>query len=81
MARGWESKSVEAQIESTESQQRASNRPHPTMDQVEAARKKNGLLLARTRVMQELSVSQHPRYRDMLNRALADLDAQLAQIE
>jgi hypothetical protein len=81
MARGWESKSVEAQIELSEADDGSSEKRRMSADQIETARKKNGLLLARARVVQELGTCQRDRYRDILNRALADLDAQLTQFE
>jgi hypothetical protein len=81
MARGWESKSVEGQIESFHADHVPSQKQRLSPDQIESARKKNGLLLARSRVLQDLDHSQHPRHREMLKQALADLDAQLAECE
>ena len=80
MARGWESKSVEAQIDMAESRI-SSVKPHPAINprQLELVRKKETLLLSRTRVMRELDSAQNPRYKGILNKALADLDAQLAR--
>ena len=80
MARGWESKSVEAQIESSESTCDSPERQRLTPNRIESERKKNGLRLARSMVLQELEACQHARYRDILNQALADLEAQLAQL-
>jgi hypothetical protein len=81
MARGWESKSVEGQIESFHADHVTSRKQRLSPDQIESARKKNGLLLARSRVLQDLDQSQHSRHREMLKQALADLDAQLAEFE
>jgi|GraSoiStandDraft_43_1057313.scaffolds.fasta_scaffold407155_2 hypothetical protein len=81
MARGWESKSVEGQIESFNADHVTSQKQRLSPDQVESARKKNGLLLARSRVLQELDQPPHPRRREMLKQALADLEAQLAEFE
>jgi len=39
------------------------------------------LLLARTRVQRDLELSQHQRHTEQLNRALADLEAQLSALE
>ena len=80
MARGWESKSVEAQVELSETDHGSSNKRRMTPDQIETARKRNGLLLARARVLHELETCQHHRRRDMLTQALADLDAQLTRV-
>ena len=81
MARGWESKSVEGQIESFHADHVASQKQRLSPEQIESVRKKNGLLLARSRVLQGLDQSQHPRRREMLKQALADLEAQLAEFE
>jgi len=76
MARGWESKSVEAQqAEAGEK----SVRPHPPMSADEAAqwRQKESLRLSRQRVLHQLETSQNPRHRKLLEDALADLDEKL----
>jgi hypothetical protein len=77
MARGWESKSVEAQIDMAEARRSAvlANEPDPV--QLELIRKKETILLSRTRVVRELTTAQNPRYRAVLDKALADLEAQL----
>ena len=79
MARGWESKSVEAQIDMAETKHYSAG-PHQPINprQLELVRKRETLLLSRTRVMRELSSTQNPRYKGILSKALADLDAQLA---
>ena len=85
MARGWESKSVESQIESAGNEKsvlktnREANQPNPS--EVERIRKKENLLLSRTRVLHQIESVQNPRYRSMLDRALVDLNAQLAELE
>ena len=78
MARGWESKSVEAQIDMAESRRTPLRRKAPSPETLEAIRKKETILLSRTRVVRELSAAQNPRYRAVLTKALADLDAQLS---
>ncbi|HXW14969.1 MAG TPA: hypothetical protein VEN79_10710 [Terriglobia bacterium] len=45
-----------------------------------ALRKKETLLLARTHLLQQMQVSQHPRHREMLQNALTDLEKQLADL-
>ena len=68
---------MEAQIESAEtSDQEAS---HPDNPDPERMRRQQALVLSRSRVLQQLEVSQNPRHREMLNQALADLEAQLAR--
>ena len=78
MARGWESKSVEAQMEAA-----AENDGHgtPAVSPAELERKRvrQGLQLQRARVVQQLESAQNPNHRKMLESALADLDARLEQ--
>ncbi len=78
MARGWESKSVEAQIDAAEHRKSAVLLNSPAPDELESIRKKENILLSRTRVVRELSTAQNPRYRLVLKKALTDLDAQLS---
>jgi len=77
MARGWESKSVEAQ--QAEAGDQSNQKRSKKMSPAEAAvlREKESLRLSRQRVVQQLQVSQNPRHRAGLEQALADLDAKL----
>ncbi len=82
MARGWGSKSVEAQIDSAQNHGHMSS---PGQDERSAAeldciRRKEGLLLSRIRVAHDLETAQNPRYKAMLAKALEDLDSKLKQI-
>jgi len=81
MARGWESKSVAAQIDVAENRsQRAPKQKAISLERLERIRKKETILLSRTRIMRELESAQNPRYRVVLEKALADLDAQLSDV-
>ncbi|MCL5743207.1 MAG: hypothetical protein M1541_04645 [Acidobacteria bacterium] len=81
MARGWESKSAEIQMESAESDKHSTPRKNSrTSAELNIIREKEGLLLSRTRVLREMDSSQNPRYKAILNKALADLDAKLARL-
>lgn len=80
MARGWESKSVEAQIDMAGPHSRCAvvNTPDPvTLDLI---RRKENIVLSRTRVIHELESARNPRYKAVLTKALADLDAQLSTL-
>ena len=44
-------------------------------------RKKESLKLSRTRVLRELETSQNPRYRNLMEKALADLNSELSRLE
>ena len=79
MARGWESKSVEDQIDVAQRAPRVEaleNSPGP--EQLEFIRRRESILLSRTRVERELNSAQNPRYRALMTKALAELDAQLS---
>ena len=79
MARGWESKSVEGQIEAA--QIKPTHLPGgPDPAQLEMLRQKETLILSRTRVMRELETSQNVRYKQILNHALEDLNVKLAEL-
>jgi len=78
MARGWESKSVEAQIDEAESHRSAALKKIASREELEVLRKRETILLSRTRVVRELNNAQNPRYKEVLNKALADLEAQLS---
>ena len=80
MARGWESKSVESQMETSQSDREATARKRLTPESAAAQRKKETLLLARNHLLHQLQASEHPRHRLMIQSALADLEKQLADL-
>jgi hypothetical protein len=80
MARGWESKSVEAQIDMALAPSAKKQTEAPDPETLEVIRKKENILLSRTRVVRELDSAQNPRYKAVLTKALAELDAQLTSI-
>jgi hypothetical protein len=80
MARGWESKSVESQIESAE-RRPAAAQPQKSDKNEENARERQGLLLSRAYVLHQIESSSNERYTDSLRKALADLDQKLAQLD
>ena len=80
MARGWESKSVEEQVQEHHQKKGENTKQQLTPEQLEARRKREVLLLSRSRVQKDLQASQNPRHRDQLNSALADLDSQIAAL-
>ena len=78
MARGWESKSVEAQIEMAEARTAGAKEKMLNLEELDRIRRRETIQLSRTRVLRELDAAQNPRYKGVLNKALADLDAKLA---
>ena len=79
MARGWESKSVEAQQDAATERRRAG----PPVPAVDAARQSQRatLMLARTRAMADLQLACAAVHRAMLEQAIADLDRRLAALD
>lgn len=81
MARGWESKSVESQIDSAAAVRVARQgelRKHS--EEVDRESKMHGLLLSRTRVQNDFNAALNARYRQQLEQALAYLDQQIADL-
>jgi len=81
MARGWKSKSVEQQQEEMLEQRKTARAPiSPSLPPKEQQRhrKREGLLLSRERLTQQLEAATHPRHRQMLEQAIAELDRQLS---
>lgn len=75
MARGWESKSVEAQQESREAGRPAA--PALTPEQAKAARRRERITLELARAEADLARATSPAHRRMLTAAVAALRRQL----
>ena len=78
MARGWESKSVEAQQDAA-AERKPSASPGPVEDPSIKTQRAT-LMLARTRAMADLQLACAAAHRAMLERAIADLDQRLAAL-
>lgn len=76
MARGWESKSVEAQQEEASRPDAGTGRPPAPADAERFAARRT-LELARARKLAELRTATLPAHRAMLERTLAALDEKL----
>jgi hypothetical protein len=74
MARGWESKGVESQIEDAK---RDDPRRRLSHDEIETTRKREGLELSRQRVARELEQAKAPVRKTALQHALKHLDDEL----
>lgn len=79
MARGWESKSVEAQQEEAVSEE-GKERARLSAAQLAARKRREELGLMRKKLEHDLAAATHPRHREMLEKALGDLDRQIAQV-
>ncbi|MFI5387185.1 MAG: hypothetical protein ACHQ50_13830 [Fimbriimonadales bacterium] len=78
MARGWQSKSVESQMESFETERGSAGTERSTTEQLALGREKGNLLLSRTRVLHEIEQCQNPGYRQILKNSLVFLEGKLA---
>ncbi len=78
MARGWESKSVESQMEAAAAAPAKASGVRPTAEQLARQRERQSLELARTKVQRDLAAATHARHREMLEAALKHLDDQIA---
>lgn len=81
MARGWESKAVEAQIETAGDENHVADKERLSPEQAALLRRREGLLLSRSRVLHDLEAARNPRYRDILLDALRHLESELAGLE
>ncbi len=81
MARGWESKSVESQIESAESRKQDRLRQKLSLEQQEQLSRRGLLELSRVRLQHQIQESGNERYRQMLTQALMDIDNKLAELD
>jgi hypothetical protein len=83
MARGWESKSVEeqqAEMSERRTTVHAALSPLSLNDQ-QRNRKREGLLLSRGHLTQQLQAASNPRHREMLEQSIAELDRQLSLLK
>ncbi len=79
MARGWESKAVESQIDSAEERASQAKRIQLTAAQVAIEREQESVELSRTRILDQLSTARNPKYREQLQQSLEFLNAKLAK--
>lgn len=79
MSRGWESKSVEEQ-QAEAARPKGEGKPHLTPEQAARQREKDSLLLSRRGVLEQIRSTRNSRHKLMLESALADLDAKLAEL-
>jgi hypothetical protein len=79
MARGWESKSVQGQIESANARH-GKPKVHLTPEQVQREKQCDSLLLHRTRVLRDIQNCSDERYRKTLAEGLSYLESQLTAL-
>jgi hypothetical protein len=81
MARGWESKSIEAQQAEAEAARAAQAAPAATPEMRERQSRREGLLLSRSRALSALQGACHASHRALLERTLAHLDEALQALD
>jgi IS30 family transposase len=79
MARGWESKSVEAQQEDAASAN-SSGKPRLTRQEADRIRDKESLRLSLSNIEAQLARSRTALHREMLERAKADLQRRIEKL-
>jgi broad-specificity NMP kinase len=81
MARGWESKSIESQIEAAEERVTLAKAVRVSPEQVRVQSQRESLELSRTRVLQDIASAKNPGYRAQLERSLEYLDEKLKALD
>jgi uncharacterized metal-binding protein len=79
MARGWESKSVEAQQDAAA--ERGAAAPKTSAEESARLTERATLSLARTRALADLQTACAAAHRSMLQQAIADLDRRIAALD
>jgi hypothetical protein len=79
MARGWESKSIEAQQDEA-SARTTPDKPRLTREAAARLREKENLRLSLQNVVQQLERSSNARHRAMLEQAQSDLERRIQEL-
>jgi hypothetical protein len=81
MARGWESKDVESQVEEKRPEKSPSDKPQKTQVQLDKEREIQGLELSKKHILADLESATHPNHRKSLEAALEHLNAKIASLK
>ncbi|MGB8509267.1 MAG: hypothetical protein WCD76_12840 [Pyrinomonadaceae bacterium] len=82
MARGWESKAVEAQMEESDARQLEQLLPAEMSPAVRARRERlESLRMNRSRTLEQLEHTTRSAHREMLKRTLVALEREMAGLE
>ena len=79
MARGWESKQVELQMEEGREKQTAAA-DETSADDKKMNREKQNLLLSRAYIQHQMESSSNSRYTESLKKALEEIERKLADL-
>ena len=80
MARGWESKDVQSQIEDRKAVAENAGKGQKGAEDIRKEQQRRGLKLSRTRVLNDLENAKNPNHRKSLEAALEHLDKKLAEL-
>jgi hypothetical protein len=80
VARGWESKSVEAQIEEGDQRPPEENPAIATAQARQRNQKIESLRLSRSRILQQLEQARHPAHREVLMKGLKSIEKDLEDL-
>ena len=80
MARGWESKSIESQVESAREERPSAHGARSEREKL-VLREQQNLMLSRAYVQRQLEAASNERYVQSLQKALAEIDQKLAILE
>jgi hypothetical protein len=80
MARGWESKSVESQMEEAKDDQAAGAKRQITDAERKDQLERDNLKLSRAYVVSQIEASTNERYSESLRQALNEIDRKLASL-
>jgi hypothetical protein len=80
MARGWESKSVEAQMENAKEGQPPGPKAPLTDGEKKDRRERDSLKLSRAYIVHQIEASTNERYTESLKQALGEIDQKLARL-
>lgn len=78
MARGWESKSVEEQIAEAEQRKQAEAKRKFSAAEIQQRERLTALQLSRSHILEQIARARSEAHKQMLERALADIETQIA---
>ncbi|MBS1841929.1 MAG: hypothetical protein JSS69_03165 [Acidobacteria bacterium] len=81
MARGWESKDVESQVEANKTEKSPNEKKQKTQEQLNKDRERQGLELSKKHILADLETAKHPNHRKSLEAALEHLNAKIESLK
>ena len=80
MARGWESKDIESQVEAKEKLAEDLSKGQKKAEEARREQERRGLALSRVRILKDLESAKHPNHRKTLEAALAYLEHKISEL-